>query len=418
MVLSVSASSLCAAGCHGAGAAARASGRAVESHDSAGVNLTTVSGAPEDVPLWTLTGPSVTLDGSGKGGAPYFERVDDARWLDDGRIVVVDGQASQLYLFDSTGVYLRSFGGKGNGPDELAWVGTVSITAGDTIAVYDRRQRSLKLFHPDAGFVRSERLPASGDGSTPLGAWPMGPGRIVRYTEAAGDWINAKGPFPRRWPYTAAVDLLAADGDPVAKASTFDGGYAVVVTLSDGRPAESREPFSPRPVVSVGRDGVLFGTGTSFELTELDSTFRPRLEIRWPGFGRPIGPAEIAEVRAVFLGDAPDAAKRRYVDAILSKDVLPDTRPALGDAFIDREGRIWAGSFEPWLPRPPVNRETAWYVIDPARRSVARLELPEAWQAHLSAVRGDRALLVTLDSLDVPSVGVYGIRTSTSRSGG
>lgn len=418
IALSVAAASLGVEGCHGAGTAAAAAGPAVESRDSAGVTLTTVSGAPADAPRWTLTRPSVTLDGRGKGGAPYFERVDDALWLDDGRIVVVDGRASQLYVFDAAGAYLRSLGGKGNGPDELAWVGPVSITAGDTIAVYDRRERDLKLFDPDAGFVRSVRLPASGDMSTPLGAWPMGPGRIVRYAEAAGDWVRAKGPFPQRWPNTATVDLLAADGEPVGRASTFDGEYAVVVTLSDGRPAESREPFSPRPVVSVGPRGVLFGTGASFELTELDSTFTPRLELRWPGFGRPIAAAEIAEVRAVFLGDAPTAGKRQYVDAILSKDLLPETRPAFGSAFIDGEGRIWAGSFEPWLPRPPVNREATWYVIDPARGSVARLDLPGAGRAHLSAVRGDRALVVTLDSLDVPSVGVYRIRTTTARSGG
>lgn len=411
VTLSVGAVSLCITGCHGAGAAAAASGRAVESRDSAGVTLTTVSVAPADVPRWRLTGPSVTLDGSGKGGAPYFESVDDARWLEDGRILVVDGQASQLYLFDSTGVYLRSFGGKGNGPDEFAWVGTVSITAGDTIAVYDRRQQDLKLFDPDAGFVRSVRLASPGDASYPLGAWPMGPGRIVRYAESAGDWVRAKGPFPRRWPSTATVELLAADGEPVGRASTFDGEYAVVVALPGGRVAESRGPFSPRPVVSVGRGGVLFGTGASFELTEVDSTFTPRLEIRWPGFGRPIAAAEIAEVRDVFLGDAPTAGRRQYVDAVLSKDVLPETRPALGSAFVDGEGRIWAGSFEPWLPRPPMNRETAWYVIDPTRRSVARLDLPEAWRAHLSAVRGDRALVITLDSLDVPSVGVYAIQT-------
>ncbi|MCG6988557.1 MAG: 6-bladed beta-propeller [Gemmatimonadetes bacterium] len=418
IALSVAAASLGVEGCHGAGAAAAASGRAVESRDSAGVTLTTVSGAPAAVPRWRLTGPSVTLDGSGKGGAPYFQMVNDALWLDDGRIVVADAQASQLYLFDSTGVYLRSFGGQGNGPDEFRWVATVSITAGDTIAVYDGRQQSLKLFDPDAGFVRSVRIPAAGEMSPPIGAWPLGPGRIVRYAESAEDWVRAKGSFPQRWPNTATVDLLAADGEPVGRASTFDGEYAVVVTLSDGRPAESREPFSPRPVVSVGPRGVLFGTGASFELTELDSTFTPRLELRWPGFGRPIDAAEIAEVRAVFLGDAPTAGKRQYVDAILSKDLLPKTRPALGSAFVDGEGRIWAGSFEPWLPRPPVNREATWYVIDPARGSVARLDLPEAGRAHLSAVRGDRALVVTLDSLDVPSVGVYGIETTAARSGG
>jgi 6-bladed beta-propeller len=69
-----------------------------------------------------------------QGGPMYeFDRVAGSARLHDGRIVVADGGSSSLRFFDSTGIFLKSVGGRGAGPGEFQSLGFFSVMQGDTL---------------------------------------------------------------------------------------------------------------------------------------------------------------------------------------------------------------------------------------------------------------------------------------------
>ena len=119
----------------------------------------------------------------------------------------------------------------------------------------------------------------------------------------------------------------------------------------------------------------------------------PRMELRWTDYRSGLTAEEVREVREA-LGEQP------MVDEMLSEDLLPEHRPALGDAFLDDEGRIWAARFEVRPFVTPFHRR--WYVFSSDGEPTARLDLPEG--IGLVDVDEDRVLTVRLDELDVPRV--------------
>jgi hypothetical protein len=79
-----------------------------------------------------------------------FARVTDARLLPSGALVVADGRASVLVIFDTAGVERARLGRKGRGPGEFTGGMTLAGLAGDSIAVWDAGQSRWTLVHGDA----------------------------------------------------------------------------------------------------------------------------------------------------------------------------------------------------------------------------------------------------------------------------
>lgn len=137
--------------------------------DSAGVEVVTNLLAPASLPIRDLEGALVR------------EVVHDALYqvtalhaFDDGRIAVGASGSSAVLVFDSDGALVATLGRAGEGPGELVSIGGMASLGGDSLAVWDPRQRRLTVFPPEGGAPRvaslADRSPGL-IGRAPFGAF-------------------------------------------------------------------------------------------------------------------------------------------------------------------------------------------------------------------------------------------------------
>jgi len=368
--------------------------------DSAGVTLTTVTVPAEDVPDWGLRPTALTIPRPEQAGAPEFVEVGDALWLSNGRVLVVDRGARAMYVCRGDGACPTKLGRLGQGPGEFRRLGVVTVSREDSVFAHDPVRRTLQVFHPDTGLVRTVNLTSSADDdAVPLEVWRSGPDRLVRrsYRPQSQPSLSASRQWVR-WPSTAVLTLVNEAGALLATRVEFNGGYSAL-----GEWGDVRLPFSNRPFVFVGPRDVVYGSGQTFELTFADvATFARRMQVRWPSIQEPILAAEIETLTARRLGRARSQMARALVGTQFSREFLPDFRPALAAVIISSEGHIWAGRFEPAIDYP---NEALWYVLDAQGTPLGRVPLPP--KSHLTAISGDSLLLVQRDSMDVSSVKLY-----------
>ena len=91
-------------------------------------------------------------------------RVQGARFLSDGRIVVANAGSSEVMVFDTAGTLVTRFGGRGEGPGELQSIVAVHVCGGDSIAVVDSRQ-TLHFFDRGGDVRAAVTVPRLGEGS-------------------------------------------------------------------------------------------------------------------------------------------------------------------------------------------------------------------------------------------------------------
>ena len=65
---------------------------------------------------------------------------------DSGRIYIVDYQAAHVKVYDAAGVYLKTNGKQGQGPEEFSRPSRVAITNEGRLAVEDMGNRAIKFF--------------------------------------------------------------------------------------------------------------------------------------------------------------------------------------------------------------------------------------------------------------------------------
>ena len=134
-----------AVGCEGSQGTPLASG--AEVRDSAGITL--VDNHPGEAPLPYIARLDSTylrigvLDGD---PAYIFSSIVGLRELDGGDLLVADGQANELRVYDASGLHVRTFGGSGGGPGEFADLSNLVGLSGDTVWVWDAQSARLTTF--------------------------------------------------------------------------------------------------------------------------------------------------------------------------------------------------------------------------------------------------------------------------------
>ncbi len=187
--------------------------------DSAGITIVT-----NTAPAWTAesawhVADSPTIDiGVVAGDAAYeFFRPLGAVRLSDGRIVVANRGTVELRYFDKSGKQLVTAGGEGGGPGEMMDMSWFSRTVGDSMVVYDRRNRRLSVFDPQGVYDHSVRLqtsefPFMKVGWTTARMWATFGGDVPEGLHPYG-WVEARTAFgwcgmgrtARRWTRSAPI---------------------------------------------------------------------------------------------------------------------------------------------------------------------------------------------------------------------
>jgi len=83
-----------------------------------------------------------------------FSAIDGLDVDDNGHIYILDSRAAQVKVFGPDGEYLRSIGGRGQGPGEMQMPLFLQITADNELVVQDYATQHFIYFSLDGRFLR------------------------------------------------------------------------------------------------------------------------------------------------------------------------------------------------------------------------------------------------------------------------
>jgi hypothetical protein len=377
--------------------------------DSSGVSLMTVRGSIDALPRWTVDSiPTFQVRGD---EAPFLSDVGEVAVASDGRLIVEDNQAAEVWVFEPSTDPV-ALGARGDGPGEFRNVVSITVGRADSIFVFDRRQARMTVFHSTGTLSEVIDLPrgVEGEGTFLVSAWPVGDHVLlqsIRFSEPADLTTGMRLGSPE-----STLRLADRDGRPSDQAARFAAGLALMNQRFDGR-----SPFSADPSIAVRDTLLVHGRGAGYTLEHRTPDLRLRRSTRWPGRRRALTPAEVdyersvVEARFTSAGRAQPERIEALLDEMFAPQVVPDELPALGPIHIDDIGRVWVQSFR--LRTAAWQQEHAWHVLRPSGRPLAQLVLPP--ETRLAAVHDDHVVLVSRDALEVQQIGVYAVNRSSGR---
>jgi hypothetical protein len=404
-----------AAGCAPADRAPSA-GLGVEVRDSSGVTIVqnTVS-EPRH-----LHAVEVRRIGLADGPDAYLlAQVTDLAVSSADTVFVGNSLSGTVRVFDPQGEFVREFGGRGDGPNEVRGISAVWLT-GDTVVVRERGgARKTLLFRTSGEFVRSWRGVRT-DG-TPLLTVAHGPrGWIVEhwphieYSGQPGDSIG--DPLQLRL-FDPDADTLGPTGFEAPRRATYitDAGtpdQALFRVFGTGFDDRGRFFRTRSPAYEIG----VFDAGG--RLTSLiRRSFEPR----------PISQQDLDDYRRLVqlvLDTITEYGPPGTIDDDVLREIeqaarlpLPDWWSPVRDLIVSAEGSVWAEIVEDIAPGalelvnvfgPAADdwlRPTRWDVFDPNGHLIGQIQLPHAFKSM--AVRGAEITGVLLDALGVEYVVTY-----------
>lgn len=378
------------------------SAAAFAERDSAGIVIAATPGWQARAALdWVVsTFPDVeigvTSESSGEEPAPpryEFSQIGGVRQLSDGRVVVLDGGTQEVRFFDSSGQFLNTVGGRGQGPVEFEGAALVPAFASDSLLFFDMRLRRFHFLSTDADGHRMVR-PMTWEGArAPVGF--VDPNVLVEDGMLYKPTTTGVIELPMTYAWTNIVT-----GKRILVVSfTVRREYFV---LGEGRQPGFfyQIPFSATPAAAVTRRGALITADVSSEIKEYDLSGRLRRIIRIDEPPRSVTAADIR--RYVELTDGP----------VYSDMPIPETIPAFGESLlVDDEGWLWAQVYE-WDP----TQRPAWLVFESNGRAHGSISTPVGLDIH--QIGRDFILGVWKDELDVEHVRKYRLdRHPANRAG-
>lgn len=334
--------------------------------DSAGVSIA-MSRSPAWglEAAWRLTAPSATIRGA--DGSPFpLNRVTDAHRFPDGRILILDGGASELRFHDATGRHLRTVGGPGRGPGEYRSLDGVAVID-DSLWIYDQALGRVSVLDPDGRYVRSLRLEPTGD-----------PRRPLRFYRLAGSLDGGLVLMSRALPASGPPSVRPAVENLVYSRRGLLVDSIALASRGDGRerrdPPLPPEPGLARPAAGALANGLLYHSD--------------------PG------------TLQVAVYDH-HSGLRRIIRAETTS--LPELKPAYSHRVVVSErGRVWIQKYTRSRSRGPAD----WLVFDSDGRWLGVVESPRheditSFEIHQVGPWG--ALAVWRDRNDVERAGVWGV---------
>jgi len=333
-----------------------------------------------------------------EGGPTAFGLIRSIAVLNDGRIAVGDAQAEEVRLFDPDGRHLRTFGGTGAGPGELAGMQGVYLDHDGLLRVPEQRNGRMSTFDPDSGFV----------GTHPLQLFSYafrGPWKAA-FDAAGRTLLASSGPFQGgSWNMLRVYDATMAQIDSVpyydyTEDSRRDDRPGVWLLSMPG----GGRLFLPAPFYA-GPQEVLSSTGDFWTSAE----GKAELEVsRWTPPGdtalilysrRPPSPVTAAERDSAMDAVSTRLARQMPGAPKLDASKIGPYKPPLYSLSLDDRGRLWAritgAGADP----------TVYDVFNRDGSHAETVSLPFAVDAWIPpTVRGDTVWAVATDALEVQYV--------------
>ncbi len=316
-------------------------------------------------PLWTQgrewrVEEELRIGSAASVGPDLFGEIRSFDVDSSGRVFVLDGQAQEVRVFNREGVFLRTVGGRGEGPGEFTLALSVDLSPAGEIWVLGLGNGRVSMFDT-------------------LGAWlgsrPPATRAII---------LPYPGGFDRSGRYNIATWL--PDGDGIVTAmKRFDQSFAPIDTVWI-----PRDPMERRSFTIFNEEG----TPTMMVAAPFQGNMSWRFSPAGTLWTLLTGRYELAEIapggmvlRRVTIDHEPlrvTAADRerelRSLEEIAGEEVgwsdipggVPVSRPAVVSFVLDDEGNIW-------VERAAVSDEDggrAFDVFDPEGRYLGMLPLP------------------------------------------
>lgn len=348
------------------------------------------SGAESAGPLphWEMSAAPTVSIGLADGDSAYlFSRVTDARLLESGDVVVADGGASVVRVFNADGEFVRQFGRQGDGPGEFQYLRAVWEADGDTLGVWDSGARRLTYVDLTDLSVRTVPLTMT---SAESDAYNLD---LMAGVRSDGSVVIASLGFGE--PDGTGADRVTAE--------LFDTGGRHLGRLGETtgmvRGSNAPIPFSPFIYFAVDGD-VVYSTNGWSAAVEVWSDV---------GVGEVAFPVTVHDVSAAWANLQESVRERAhpFFSAQLDDAVAPDTIPQLAGLVVDSEGLLWSKRYEPstdalWLDGGSHVRGGEWWVADPESGPVAVVSVPDG--VSPLQILSDRVLALATDSLGVERV--------------
>jgi hypothetical protein len=345
--------------------------------------------ADEELRVGTLAGQ----------GAESFGLIRSIAVLDDGRFAVADAQAEEVRLFDAEGQYLHTFGGRGQGPGELAGMQGVFLDHEGMLRVAEQENARLSVFHPNTGFVRSFPLRLFSYGFR--GPWAAAIDSTGR-TMVASSGQYGEGRF---WSMLRVYDpsMRQIDSIPYHEYTnevrdTDDAPGVWRIALGNGT-LHMPVPYFAQPQQVVGPTGEFWTTpegATQIEAARWMPPGDTSLVIRSIRQPVPVTPAErdsaIADVRSRL-------EERLSSPPSLDPSRVPPTKPPTYGLSLDESGRLWVRITD------EDSDTTIYDLFEPDGRHAETVALPfrvDLWIPPI--VRGETVWAVVRDESDVQYV--------------
>lgn len=335
-----------------------------------------------------------------ENGGVDFGRLGAIAVTTDGDVWAADQQARALFVFDSTGRFLRQVGREGEGPGEFRWPTAIGGN-GDTVHVLDAVLWRLTSF-VDGHVARIMPVPPENNFGQPTEFAFAGGATIVhlgfdRYQESLIEGMAGRRHGLVRG--TVTVERWSP-GDSAWSIITEAPGLEVFVDMDAGALADPW--FARRLLWAPAPDGGAWTGDTE------DGTI-----IRWAANASriastrlPVEPELVSDAdRTAFANAADVPANRRPAARQRRRTIeLPATRPVLRAMLPTPDGGVLvaerlSGENDRLPGLEPAATARQWFRFDPDARLLGTLELPIRSDPRL--VLSAAILAAARDSLDV-----------------
>jgi len=369
--------------------------------DSAGIQIVeNIDFAWQDGQGWQLSQAPLLDIGILDGDSMYqLYQVAGALKLDDGRIVVANAGSYELRFFDSTGEFLQATGRKGGGPGEFGGILWLQTYPGDSLIVYDWRNRRISFFDDEGNFGRSFQMQFLSKG----GGFPIYTGVLAdRSLMVAVQEFLMSGEMKTELRRDTVV-YLRTDPDGALKDTlgSLPGGE-VYTNVDEGRAVAGIRPFGRYPQQVVSGGGFYYGSSDSYEIDYYDLKGKLKRIIRRARPLLEITAEDIELYKQEQIEDADQEGASQMIERLMSTVPFPETMPPYSTFAIDFEDNLWVADY-----LRPGDEQPRWTVFNPAGQMLGVIETPERFTVH--QIGSDFVLGSWADEMDVEHVQLYAL---------
>ena len=234
--------------------------------DSAGIRIVEVGpGFPGFVKTRVVADePDVVIGFREDDPGTIVSKVTDVAWLGGSRLAVADEGGDEIFVFDSAGHHVGTWGGRGGGPGEFGRLAWLRAKPPDSVAAGDARLRRVTVFDGGGGFARSIGTGrAVGESSGSIPPQPLGLLEDGSVVAAFFESVTTRVEGTVR-PQVEVVVIAPTEGNE--NLLGIWPGDELALFWEDGVLQVVAPPFGRRLHISAGPDAVWIGDDAEWEI--------------------------------------------------------------------------------------------------------------------------------------------------------